>query len=178
MIKILRRNQATEPVENEVIVENVELADDEKIDVSPEEDESSNENSAGEKEDEEEDKDSGESKEEKKPADPFMNEALAFAKGRGLSEEAVADAMAFMDKVKKAEVRDLPMLEVVLNGLDYKRAVDAAFADGELQGRNRQIEEKYMRPLESDGLPHPGIYGAAPKNTRRATSIFDLARRA
>ena len=66
----------------------------------------------------------------------------------------------------------------ILKCVEYDDKIVKAFADGELKGRNEQIEEKYMHPEESDGLPHPFGGGSIAGNRREITTIFDLARNA
>lgn len=66
----------------------------------------------------------------------------------------------------------------ILKCVEYDDKIVKAFADGELKGRNEQIEEKYMHPEESDGLPHPFGGSSIAGNRREITTIFDLARNA
>lgn len=113
--------------------------------------------------------------------DVFMAEAEAYVRGKGIDESQLRDALDFIEglrKLKDNEHPTLEMLETVLQGIDYSRAISEAKAEGELAGRNRQIEEVYMRPEATDGLPHLGDSGAVRKNNRSMTSIFDLARSA
>jgi len=109
----------------------------------------------------------------------FESEAEAFAKGREISGERLEEGVSCLDKIGKAwreGALTVEMLEVVIRGLDYERAVAQARSEGELEGRNAQIEEKYMRPADSDGLPHFSGKGNVGRSSRRTSSIFDLAR--
>lgn len=108
----------------------------------------------------------------------FLSEAKAYAKGKQIGNDQLDSALAFLNTIRKAGECDIEMLECIIHGLDYSRAVSAAYNEGELQGRNTQIEEKYMRPQQSDGMPHPGGNGAANRSSRKTSSIFDLARSA
>ncbi len=105
--------------------------------------------------------------------------AESFAKGKGLPAERLEQGMEMLEKFGKAWRNGnmtVELLEVALRGLDYERAVAQAYSEGELKGRNTQIEEKYMRPEDSDGLPHPSGHGNSGRSARRVSSIFDLAR--
>lgn len=112
--------------------------------------------------------------------DDFKSIAATFAKENGIAD---ADLKAGMKILK--EIRDgwrdgnltTDMLALVLRGVEYDKAVKEAREAGELEGRNKQIEEKYMYPVESDGLPHLGG-SCIRKKTSRISSIFDLARNA
>ncbi len=113
--------------------------------------------------------------------DVFLAEARAYAKGKGIDEEQLQAALKFIGNLRELGEDETPAIEVletVLCGLDYNRAVSEARAKGELDGRNRQIEEVYMRPADSDGLPHLGGGGAVRRKTGSMNSIFDLARSA
>lgn len=116
--------------------------------------------------------------EEVNPEEKFAEIAQTFAKERGIED---ADLEAGMKALR--EIRDgwqsgeltTDMLALVMRGLEYDKAVKEAREAGEIAGRNNQIEEKYMRPIESDGLPH--LAGSnVRKNSARVASIFDLAR--
>lgn len=120
--------------------------------------------------------------EEKKPEGVtrgFRQEAESFAKGKELPAERLEAGIEMLKKIGEAwrtGELTVELLDVALRGIDYDDAVAKAFADGELKGRNTQIEEKYMRPEDSDGLPHPSGKGSASRSARRVASIFDLAR--
>lgn len=120
--------------------------------------------------------------EEKKPEGVtrgFRQEAESFAKGKELPAERLESGIEMLKKIGEAwrtGELTVELLDVALRGIDYDDAVAKAFADGELKGRNTQIEEKYMRPEDSDGLPHPSGKGSANRSARRVASIFDLAR--
>ena len=107
----------------------------------------------------------------------FLREAEAYATGKGLNEEEYKEAVDGLRLIRdKNAVVDIAMLEKIIKAINYDRDVAAAYSKGELAGRNRKIEELYMQPQQSDGLPHPK--GNNPTATRRTTSIFDLARTA
>lgn len=111
----------------------------------------------------------------------FMAEARGYAQGKGIAEEQLAEALELIEGLRKLRDEESPALDVlvtVLNGLDYERAVSESRIAGELEGRNKQIEEVYMRPETSDGLPHLGNGGSSRKPSRGIASIFDLARSA
>ena len=108
----------------------------------------------------------------------FVSMSQTFARDKNIKD---SDLEAGINAMK--EIRDgwmsgeltTEMLALVMRGLEYEKAVKEAREAGEIAGRNRQIEEKYMRPIESDGLPH--LAGAnVRKNSTRISSIFDLAR--
>lgn len=110
----------------------------------------------------------------------FVAMASAFARGRGMPSEELDSAMAELRRIGEGwrnGTPDVGMLETVIKGLDYDRAVAVASRDGEIRGRNAGIEETYMRPEESDGLPHLSGGGTA-RSGKRVASIFDLARNA
>lgn len=70
------------------------------------------------------------------------------------------------------------LLETVIKGLGFDAAVANAFAEGELQGRNTRIAEEFMKPEDSDGLPHLSGRGNIGSGRKKVSSIFDLARSA
>lgn len=114
-------------------------------------------------------------------SDSFVSRAEAYAKGKGLAESQLNEALGILAEIKgdpEAGEVSMEILDLIVRGLDYDRAVAAASAEGELRGRNTQIEEKYMRPAQSDGVPHLGSGGRAVRSADRIASIFDLARNA
>lgn len=169
MINFRKRKENPEDEQNLNLTDNPETSD--KMEVSAR---TENTDSDGNMEvSEEQDPESAE--------DVFLAEAEAYARGRGLDDEQLRDALDFIEGMRRLERDESPtlqMLETVLCGLDYHRAISEAKAAGELAGRNKQIEEIYMRPAATDGLPHLGDGGAARKKNRTMTSIFDLARSA
>lgn len=109
----------------------------------------------------------------------FREEAESFAKGKELPSERLEEGIGMLKNIGEAWREGeltVELLDVVLRGLDYDKALGKAFAEGELKGRNTQIEEEYMRPEDSDGLPHPQGKGNAGRSAHRVASIFDLAR--
>ncbi len=109
----------------------------------------------------------------------FRLEAESFAKGKELPSERLEEGIGMLKNIGEAWREGeltVELLDVVLRGLDYDKALGKAFAEGELKGRNTQIEEEYMRPEDSDGLPHPQGKGNAGRSAHRVASIFDLAR--
>lgn len=161
--------QGNPPMESEEMIgepkENVEMKNTEETEESPSE--PANESSAAAEESESERQ--------------FRELAQAFAIGRGLPAEELEEALAAMKRLGEAWTAGKPtveMLELTVKGLDYDRAVSKAIADGELRGRNMQIEQRYMKPVESDGLPHPSGRGGGKRDAGRMASIFDLARNA
>lgn len=161
--------QGNPPMESEEMIEepteNVEMKNTEETEESPSE--PANESSAAAEESESERR--------------FRELAQAFAIGRGLPAEELEEALAVMKRLGEAWTAGKPtveMLELTVKGLDYDRAVSKAIADGELRGRNMQIEQRYMKPDESDGLPHPSGRGGGKRDAVRMASIFDLARNA
>lgn len=111
----------------------------------------------------------------------FQMEAESFAKGGDVNPERLEEALSFMQKTGEAW-RDgaltVELLETVIKGLDFDAAVAKAFADGELQGRNTRIAEEFMKPEDSDGLPHLSGLGNIGSGRKKVSSIFDLARSA
>ena len=67
------------------------------------------------------------------------------------------------------------LLELVRLGMDYDRAVAEARRQGEETAKNKRIEELMEECAQGDGVPHP-FSGSGSFDTRRAPSIFDLAR--
>lgn len=119
--------------------------------------------------------------EEIDPFGIFVTEARAYAQGKSINEDRLQEALDFITNLRDMETKESPTLEIletVLNGLDYQRAVAEARITGELEGRNKQIEAEYMRPELTDGLPHLGKGGSATKKNRSVASIFDLAKSA
>lgn len=111
----------------------------------------------------------------------FNTAAEAYAKGKGVGDEQLHEALGIIECLRKLGKDDTPtldQLEILLRGLDFDRAVAEAKKSGELEGRNKQIEDVYMSPEESDGLPHLGSTGSARKSSRGINSIFDLAKKA
>ena len=107
-----------------------------------------------------------------------MREAIGkAAESRGIDPADATVAGELLETIAgeyaKGELSE-SAIEALLNAADYKRAVSAADAAGELRGRNAAIEAQLLEDDDSDGLPHPGTGhpGAKPKNK----TIFDLAR--
>lgn len=111
----------------------------------------------------------------------FRAQAEAYGKGKGLETGQLDEALETLENIgnqlRNGEVT-METLDLVVRGLEFDRAVAAAEAAGELRGRNSQIEEKYMKPVESDGVPHLGSNGNGGRRADRIASIFDLARNA
>lgn len=112
--------------------------------------------------------------------DEFRIASEAFAKGKGLELTDVEKGINLLQEIGEGW-RDgeltVEMLEIALRGLQFERAVAEAREAGEIAGRNLQIDEKYMHPVESDGIPHLGGSNAR-RSAERIASIFDLARNA
>lgn len=112
--------------------------------------------------------------------DEFRIASEAFAKGKGLDLTDVEKGINLLQEIGEGW-RDgeltVEMLEIALRGLQFERAVAEAREAGEIAGRNLQIDEKYMHPVESDGIPHLGGSNAR-RSAERIASIFDLARNA
>ena len=109
----------------------------------------------------------------------FEIEARSFAKGRQYPDAQLEEGLSLMREIGMAWIDSaltVEMLEVLIRGLDYERAVAQAAEEGEIRGRNIQIDEKYMRPDDSDGLPHLPGKGNVGRGSRGVSSIFDLAR--
>lgn len=66
------------------------------------------------------------------------------------------------------------MLALVLNALNFDKARNEAYKEGEIAGRNQKITEEYF-PKNDDGLPHIQDKGM-PIDTR--SDIFTFARKA
>ena len=112
--------------------------------------------------------------------DEFRIASEAFAKGKGLELTDVEKGINLLQEIGEGW-RDgeltVEMLEIALRGLQFERAVAEAREAGEIAGRNLQIDEKYMHPVESDGIPHLGGSNAR-RSAEKIASIFDLARNA
>lgn len=111
----------------------------------------------------------------------YMNEVRAFALGRGIPEDKMQAGVKMLQEIGRTLAAGIPTVrafEIVAQGMDFERAVDQAYADGELAGRNARIEMEYMGDPGSDGLPHLASTGGAGKKQNRMSSIFDLAREA
>lgn len=117
-------------------------------------------------------------KEEENAEERFMTLAQTFAKERNIEDSDLEAGIKVLKDIRDGWVSGeltADMLALVMRGLEYDKAVKEAREAGEIAGRNTQIEEKYMRPIESDGLPH--LAGSnVRKNSTRISSIFDLAR--
>lgn len=111
--------------------------------------------------------------------DEFRIEALAFAHGRNITDDQLDIALTMIDDIGKGWSEgglSLGMLEVIVNGLNFEHAVETARMEGEIAGRNSQIDELFMKQEDSDGLPHLSGKGNIGRNSGSASSIFDLAR--
>lgn len=112
--------------------------------------------------------------------DKFMSIAGAYAEDKGIDSDSMKDAIALLKRIGEGwqdGTLTAELLEIAIRGLTYDEAVAKAREEGEIAGRNMQIEEKYMRPAEGDGLPH--LSGSnVRRNASRIASIFDLARKA
>ncbi|MDE7438254.1 MAG: hypothetical protein K2M93_07185 [Muribaculaceae bacterium] len=119
-------------------------------------------------------------KEEESAEEKFEAMAKAFATERNIAESDMEAGIKVLKDIRDGWMSGeltTDMLALVMRGLEYDKAVKEAREAGEIAGRNTQIEEKYMRPIESDGLPH--LAGSnVRKNSTRISSIFDLARHA
>ena len=65
-------------------------------------------------------------------------------------------------------------LLMILNAMNFDKAREEAFREGELSGRNARIEETYF-PKTDDGLPH---FKGTARRSRPFGDIFDTAREA
>lgn len=184
MLRILRKREELPepPIGAEALVE---LPDDAMaFDVNDEEEEQSRETTDENGETVADDAEScGENissaKEEIGFSPEFEIEARAFAKGRQYPDAQLEEGLSLMREIGMAwtdSALTVEMLEVLIRGLDYERAVAQAAEEGEIRGRNTQIDEKYMRPDDSDGLPHLPGKGNVGRGSRGVSSIFDLAR--
>lgn len=111
--------------------------------------------------------------------DEFRAEALAFAHGRNIADDQLDIALTMIDDIGKGWGEgglSLGMLEVIVNGLNFEHAVERARMEGEIAGRNSQIEELFMKQEDSDGLPHLSGKGNIGRSAGSASSIFELAR--
>lgn len=139
------------------------------------------ENSIAEEPMDEEEVTEPEVEEESEAMKRFYTAAEAYAKGKGVENELFQEALGIIECLRKLGKDDTPtldQLEILLRGLDFERAIAEAKKSGELEGRNKQIEDVYMSPEESDGMPHLGSTGSARKSSRGINSIFDLAKKA
>lgn len=139
------------------------------------------ENSIAEEPTDEEEVTEPEVEEESEAMKRFYTAAEAYAKGKGVENEQFQEALGIIECLRKLGKDDTPtldQLEILLRGLDFERAIAEAKKSGELEGRNKQIEDVYMSPEESDGMPHLGSTGSARKSSRGINSIFDLAKKA
>lgn len=117
-------------------------------------------------------------KEEENVEEKFVTLAQTFAKERSIGDTDLEAGIKALKDIRDGWMSGeltTDMLALVMRGLEYDKAVKEAREAGEIAGRNTQIEEKYMRPIESDGLPH--LAGSnVRKNSARISSIFDLAK--
>lgn len=97
----------------------------------------------------------------------------SFADGE---KEAVASlALRILEEGKEGALGK-ETIEMLHGAVALERMVAEADKEGEIRGRNAQIEEQMEIESSGDGLPHlSSISGASP---RRVASIFDLAREA
>lgn len=194
-----KRNEEPEAKQQPVETEN-ELKQSEEISEKSSE-ESSDESSAKSDESEESEKsnfDDSKEAEETKEADEAgdAKEADEADKAVEIDEEELLKALEEMGPegfadVEKEAVASLALrileegkmgafsketLEMLHGAVALERMVAEADKEGEIRGRNAQIEEQVAMENSDDGLPHlSSISGASP---RRVASIFDLAREA
>ncbi len=109
----------------------------------------------------------------------FEENARAYAFGRNVPEGDLNAALAWLEQIGEGWTGanlSMEMLEVVVNGVRYSQDLSDARNEGEIAGRNARIEELYLNPEDSDGLPHISSKGNVSKSSKSAASIFDLAR--
>lgn len=111
--------------------------------------------------------------------DEFEENSKAYAAGRNVPEGELKAALQWIRDIGEGwNNGDLTteMLEICLNGVCYRQDLEDARLEGEIAGRNTRIEELYITPEESDGLPHFASKGNIGNASGNLSSIFDLAR--
>lgn len=111
--------------------------------------------------------------------DEFEENSKAYAAGRNVPEGELKAALRWIRDIGEGwNNGDLTteMLEICLNGVCYRQDLEDARLEGEIAGRNARIEELYITPEESDGLPHFASKGNIGNASGNLSSIFDLAR--
>lgn len=114
------------------------------------------------------------------PEETFVKKAIAFSEEKGINRSDIEEGLRVLREIRDGWSNGsltTDMLTLVMKGLEYDVAVKAAREEGEIEGRNKQIDEKYMHPVESDGVPHL-VNRYKTVNSSRISSIFDLARKA
>ncbi|MCH5237756.1 MAG: hypothetical protein J1E95_08160 [Muribaculaceae bacterium] len=105
-----------------------------------------------------------------------IREIERFAADHRLAAEiikALITALAEMTlDAMKGKVNGTVLL-LLLNAMNFNKAKEEAYREGEIAGRNSKIEEKYF-PSADDGIPH--FRGM--KEKQSSTGIFSLARNA
>lgn len=85
-----------------------------------------------------------------------LNDLDAIQKKRGLTDEQVEGAMAFLQAIVSDGVLGKfspESIEMALKAMNHDADVAAAAHEGEVKGRNTKIEEKLRRKAKSDGTP-------------------------
>ena len=105
-----------------------------------------------------------------------IREIERFAKEHELAADILKALLAALVELTfeamKGKVNGATLL-MLLNAINFDRAAAEAYKEGEIAGRNAQIEERYF-PKTEDGLPH--FRGM--KERHNDTGIFSLARNA
>lgn len=104
-------------------------------------------------------------------------EARKFAAEVGISDATLEEILRIIAQIVlnalKGKVSSALLL-MLLNALNFDKAKEDAFKEGELAGKNAKIEKEYF-PRIDDGIP--SFRDAKPK-TKPTNSIFSIAREA
>lgn len=103
----------------------------------------------------------------------------AFQAERGLSDEEVDAAIAFLKSVCNDMVVGkitAASLDMALKAINHDADVESANQEGIVQGKNTKVEEKLRKPKGGDGLSSLAGKGSAPaQEKKRGLTIFDYA---
>lgn len=99
----------------------------------------------------------------------------------GLSDEQVDKAMALLQSIVSDGVMGKftpDNIKMALKAISHDEDVALAAEEGEVKGRNTRIEEKLRKSAKGDGMPTINSKNNNVAQTKRGSSIFDLARQA
>ena len=105
-----------------------------------------------------------------------IEEIERFAQEHELAAEMLKAVLTALAEITLSAMRGKvngAILLLILNALNFNKAKERAYKEGELAGRNSRIEEKYF-PQNDDGLPH---FNGMKERTGEI-GIFNLARKA
>ena len=104
-------------------------------------------------------------------------EVRSFAERHELASTFVKGLLTLLAeiaiKAMKGKV-DSSVLMLLMNAINFEKAIENAFKDGRIAGRNDTIEERYF-PDKEDGIPH---FNGKKSQVNNPNDIFNIAREA